>query len=165
MTGRGLSGDRKGSAVLSLRFAVAVVLGLGLCGHAKAGQVCAWLVEKAISADAHDFDIWLQADTRMDFLYQIVGTAVTGEGFHTHSPSGGTFVLDPGKPERVWGFGTTMWGPARVEIGIELHRMPKDIFSKDPTPVIASFSFTRDVPARETKVPAALAKKQCKTAA
>jgi hypothetical protein len=35
--------------------------------------------------------------------------------------------------------------------------------AKEATPLIAGFSFARDVPARETRVPPILARKQCKT--
>jgi len=148
---------------LVVRFAAALLFCLAFCGQADARQVCAWLVETAKPGGSHDLDVWMQADTRIDFLYQIGGRDITGEGFRAHSPGSGTFVLDPGKPTKVWGFGATMPSPGKIDISVELHRTPKDIFSKEATPLIAGFSFARDVPARETRVPPILARKQCKT--
>ena len=148
--------------VLLLSLCLGLGLALGLGGRAEARQVCAWLVEKAEKEDLHQFDLWLQADTRMDFFYKIGGTGVTGDRFRAHSPNTGTYLLEPGKAERPWGVGTTMPSHAKIDITIELHQTPTNIFSDAPTPLIVAFSFARTVPASEKKVPAALAAKQCK---
>ena len=98
---------------MTVRFAVALLLCLALCGQAEARQVCAWLIETAKPGGSHDLDVWMQSDTRIDFLYQIGGRGITGEGFRAHSPGSGTFALDPGRPTKVWGFGATMPSRAR----------------------------------------------------
>src|SRR5689334_19555333 len=47
--------------------------------------------------------------------------------------------------------------PGTIDIGTELHQTPADIFNDAPTPLLAQFSFRRDVPAWEKKPPATLA--------
>jgi hypothetical protein len=146
---------------MAARFFFACILCLVLNAEAQAGQVCGWLVEKTKPHGEHDFDIWLGADQRLEFLYQIGGSGVTAEGFRAHSPSSASYLLNPGKPERVWGFGTTVPTPSKVDISIEIHSKPADIFSDEPTPLIAQFTFARDVPDGEKKAPPILAAKQC----
>jgi hypothetical protein len=63
----------------------------------------------------------------------------------------------------MWGIGSTFNPPGKIDITLELHKTPADIFSKEPTPLLAKFSFQREVPASEKKAPKTLAKKQCAT--
>jgi hypothetical protein len=148
---------------MPLKFVAGLVLCLCLCltARAQAKQVCGWLVETNKPDNEHMFDLWLQADGEMDFLYKIGGEGVVTDSSHSHSPSSGTFVLHAGKAEKPWGFGTTLNPPAKIDISIELHQNPADIFSDAPTPLLAKFSFRRDVPESEKKAPPTLAKKQC----
>lgn len=137
------------------------LLCIALCAPAQAAQVCAWMTEKNKPDDVHAFELWLSADKEIEFLYKLDGDGITGDGFKAHSPSSGTFVLQPGKPDKPWGFGTTMPQPGKIDITIELHQKPADIFDETPTPLIAQFAFRRDVPATEKKAPPVLTKKQC----
>ncbi len=130
---------------------------------AQAGQVCAWLVETNQPDDVRELALWLQSDTRLDFLLKIGGKGISTESMTSNSPSTATFVLDPGEPAKAWGYGATLDPPGTIEITAELHVMPADIFSDAPTPLLAGFRFQRDIPAGETKPPATLAKKQCAT--
>jgi hypothetical protein len=128
---------------------------------AQAAQVCAWMKEAIQADDVHDFELWLEADSRIDFLYQIGGKGVVTASMSGNSPSSATFSLDPGTPEKVWGYGSTLNPPGKIDFSVELHQMPADIFSDAPTPLLARFVFQRNVPQSETKAPATLAKKQC----
>jgi hypothetical protein len=127
----------------------------------RAAQVCAWMKETIQAEDEHNFDLWLEADSRVDFLYQIGGKGVVTASIAGNSPSSATFSLDPGTPEKAWGYGSTLNPPGKIDFNVELHQMPADIFSDAPTPLLARFVFQRDVPQGETKAPATLAKKQC----
>ena len=146
--------------MLSRLFA-ALIFCFSLTALAQSTQVCAWLVETAQPDNVYSFDIWLQADAKLDFLYKIGGAGVVTDSGKFHSPGSGTFALNVGKAEKVWGFGVTMDPPAKIDIGIELHQTPADIFSEAPTPLLAKFSFSRAVPESEKKPPPTLAKKQC----
>jgi len=146
---------------MPLRFVAGLMLCFCLTARAQAKEVCGWLVETNKPDNEHSFDLWLQADGEMDFLYKIGGEGVVTESGKSHSPSSGTYVLHAGKAEKPWGFGTTVSPPAKIDISVELHQMPADIFSDAPTPLLAKFSFRRDVPESEKKAPPTLAKKQC----
>ena len=142
------------------------LVGLCLClfcwsAPAQAAQVCAWMKETIQGDDVHDFELWLEADSRIDFLYQIGGKGVVTASMTGNSPSSATFSLDPAAPEKVWGYGSTLNPPGKIDFSVELHQMPADIFSDAPTPLMARFAFQRDVPRSETKAPATLARKQC----
>ena len=143
------------------RIAATLALLLALGGQANATEVCGWLKETVKRDQFHMFELWLQADGETDFLYQITGAGIVTASMKSHSPGSGTYVLHPRKAEKVWGFGTTLNPPGTIDIGIELHQTPADIFNDAPTPLLAQFSFRRDVPASEKKPPATLAKKQC----
>jgi hypothetical protein len=147
------------------RIAVALALLLAFGAQSNATEVCAWLKESVKRDQLYMFELWLQADGEMDFLYQITGAGIVTEGSKSHSPGSGTYVLHPHKPEKPWEFGTTLNPPGTIDIGIELHQTPADIFDDTPTPILAQFTFHRDVPAAEKKPPTMLAKKQCATLA
>jgi hypothetical protein len=140
-----------------------LVLVFALAGAAQAKQVCGWLVEKNNSDNLRQVDLWLQADSEIEFLYQIGGKGLADESGHSHSPGSGTYVLHRGKGERVWGFGATLNPPGTIDIIADLHEKPADIFDDKPTPILASFTFHRDVAENEKTVPRILAKKQCAT--
>lgn len=127
----------------------------------KAPQVCAWIVETKEPDDLHQFNLWLEANSDVDFLYVIGGAGVITPSGKSHSPSSGTFNLHARKAEKPWGFGTTANPPAKVDITVELRQTPTDIFSKVETPLLARFVFRRDIPESEKAVPPIFAKRQC----
>ena len=145
------------------------VAGLALCfslttqaqNNPKAPQVCGWIVETNESNDVHHFDLWLQSDKDLEFLYAIGGEGIVSDHSKSHSPSHGSFVLHSGEKDKPWGFGTTVSTPAKVDITVELHAKPASIFSEEETPLIAKFVFRREVPESETSAPPVFAKKQC----
>jgi hypothetical protein len=144
----------------------AVALAMSLCASAaRAAQVCGWMLEKTDADNMHELEIWLDADQEISFFYKIGGQGLVDESGHANSPNSGTFVLHPGEPGRPWGFGMTLQPPGQVDVVIEIHQTPKDIFSDEETPLLTSFTFHRDVPADETQPPADLAKRQCATVA
>jgi len=141
---------------------VALGLLLFFCSApAQAAQVCAWMKEAIQTDNEHDFELWLEADARVDFLYRIGGKGVETASMTANSPSSATFSLDAGTPEKAWGYGSTLNPPGKIDFSVELHQKPTDIFSDEPTPLLARFVFQRAVPQGETKAPATLAKKQC----
>jgi hypothetical protein len=147
--------------MLSLRLAVGLLLVFSFAARSQTIQVCGWMVESAKPENLRQFEVWLQSDAELSFLYRMTGTGVVAGSARSYSPGSGTYVLHAGKAEKAWGFGTTVYPPAKIDITIELHEMPADIFSDAPTPLLAKFDFRRSIPESETKPPATLAKKQC----
>jgi hypothetical protein len=141
---------------------VAAISFLGLfTASAQATTVCAWMVESNQPEQVRDVDIWLQADHDISFLYQVGGKGIITDTGHMSSPGSGTYSLKAGKAERPWGFGATLDSAGKIDVSMDLHKMPAQVTSSAPTPVLGHFVFQRDVPATETKPPATLAKKQC----
>src|ERR1700687_1016182 len=140
--------------IISHRLTAALAFLFVFASQAQATQVCGWMVEANAPDDVRNVDIWLQADGHVEFFYKIGGEGISSEGEKAHSPGSGTYILDAGKADRPWGFGTTLYPPSKIDITIELHKIPADIFSDAPTPLLAQFTFRRDVPASETKPPA-----------
>jgi hypothetical protein len=127
----------------------------------ETAQVCAWMIETNKPDDVHRLDLGLQSERELEFLYVIGGEGIVTPTSKLHSPSSGTYVLHAGKAAEPWGFGGTVDTPAKIDITIELRQMPADIFSKAETPLLAKFSFRRDIPESEKSAPPTLAKKQC----
>jgi hypothetical protein len=148
---------------MRIHAAVGLALVLGAAAPAQATQICGWLKETNQPDDVHEFALWLKSDARVEFLYQIGGKGVVTPSGSSHSPSSGTYSLDPGRPESPWHFGTNVEAPATIDIIVELHQKPADIFSDAPTPLLARFAFERSVPESERKAPPVLAKQQCAT--
>lgn len=146
---------------MSKRFLAFSLLFLCWAAPAHATQVCAWMNETIKADDEHDFDLWMQSDGDIDFLYQIGGKGVVTESLTANSPTSATYSLEAGKAEKVWGYGSTLDAPGKIDFSVELHQMPADIFSDAPTPLLAKFVFQRDVPKSDKHPPATLAKKQC----
>ena len=146
---------------MSKRLVAVCVLIVCWTAPAQATQVCAWMKETVQSENEHDFELWLQADNKVDFLYQIGGKGVVTASLTDNSPASATYSLDAGVAEKVWGTGSTLDPPGRIDFSVELHQMPTDIFSDAPTPVLARFVFQRNVPQSERLAPATLARKQC----
>lgn len=134
---------------------------LAAAAPAHAAQVCAWMDETIGEDDCHELALWLEADGDVDFYYKIKGEGLRSEGMKAHSPNSGTFVLHARKPDKPWGFGATLSPPGEIDVVIELRATPKDIFSDAETPLLASFTFRRQVPEGETTPPNDLASKQC----
>jgi len=144
-----------------LRITAGLAFFASLTAQAQTIQICGWLIETNKPDNAHDFDVWLESDTEIEFLYKIGGAGVVTDGMKAHSPGSGTYVLHAKKPEKVWGFGSTLYPPERSTSASLCTRNLRAFFSEAPTPVLAKFVFQRDVPESEEKAPATLAKKQC----
>jgi hypothetical protein len=132
---------------------------------AQAIQVCAWMVETNQPDDLHNLDVWVQSDHDLDVFYQLGGDGIVTPSGTSNSPGSGTYSFTAGKPEKPWGFGSTLDGGGKIDVIFELHKMPADIFSDAPKPLLAKFVFRRNVPDGEKKIPLTLAKKQCVTIA
>jgi hypothetical protein len=146
-----------------IRILVATALIAACPVSAHAAKVCAWMVETEEPDDVRMLVIWLQADSDIDFFYQIGGRGIVTSGNTGNAPNDGTFNLLAGKADSPWKYGQTLEPPGKIDVTIELHKMPADIFSDAPKPLLAKFAFERDVPAAERKPPATLARKQCAT--
>jgi hypothetical protein len=127
----------------------------------KPTQICAWIVETNHADNLHQLDLWLQSDHELEFQYIIGGEGIVNGSGKSHSPSSGSYVLNAGKAEKPWGFGSTVNAPAKIDITVEVRQKPVDIFSKVETPLLAKFLFRRDVPESEKSAPPIFAKKQC----
>jgi hypothetical protein len=136
---------------------------LAICwtATAQAAQVCAWMKESIAADEEYKFELWLQADTDMDFLYMVGGKGVVTAAMSGNTPAKATYSLHAGKAETVWSTGLTLDAPGTIDFVVELHQMPADIFSDAPTPTLAKFVFDRNVPRPEKQAPATLARKQC----
>lgn len=144
-----------------LRTVAATLFLMGISASAQAAKVCAWIVETNEADDERKLTMWLQSDAEIDFFYQIGGDGIVTRSGKGNAPNDGTFSLMPGKANSPWSYGSTLDSAGRIDVTIELHKMPADIFSKAPTPLLAKFSFQRAIPENEKKPPATLAKKQC----
>ena len=143
------------SAALALLFT--------LTAPAHATEICAWLVESNEPENVRVLTLWLQSDADVDFLYKVDGKGIVTHSGESNSPTSATFTLHAGQPETPWHYGSTLDSAARIDIGVEIHATPTDIFSDTPPPLLAKFAFARAVPENEKKAPATLAKKQCAT--
>ncbi len=146
---------------MSQKILVALVALFALVLPAHASQICAWLVEANEPDDVRGLTLWLQSDTDVDFLYKVGGDGIVTQSGKSNSPTSATYSLHAGKAESAWQFGLTLDWPGRIDVTVEIHARPADIFSDAPTPLLAKFAFARAIPASEKKPPATLAKKQC----
>jgi hypothetical protein len=149
----------------ALALALATAATLMTAPPVRAAQLCGWLTEKISGDSVHEFDLWLESDSRVNFFYKMTGKGVTTENSRSYSPGSGSFSLDPKRAEKAWGFGTTLGSEGDIDIVAEIHVMPKSVFDEGDTPLLASFAFKRHVPDGEKKPPADFAKRQCVTLA
>jgi hypothetical protein len=154
-----------GFFMLARAFAAFVVLispAVSSSAPAKAAKLCGWMVETQ-EDDERKLKIFLSSDAEVDFLYKVGGRGIVVPGNTGNSPSSGSFTLHAGQTDSPWSYGQTMDPPGQIDVNIEIHQMPADIFSDKPTPLWTDFLFRRNVPANEKNPPAILAKKQCAT--
>lgn len=130
---------------------------------AHAVQVCAWLDETVGEDDYHELKLWMEADGDVDAVYRIKGDGLVNENTTANAPNGGTFFLRPRRPDSHWTFGVTLAPPGRIDVIVELRAKPADIFSDEETPLLAAFTFRREIPEGETTPPKTFAAKQCAT--
>jgi len=138
-----------------------VSLAVSFSAPAKAAKLCGWMVESEEENDVRKLTIFLSSDADVDFFYKIGGKGISYPGNTGNSPGSGTFTLHAGQTDSPWSYGQTLEPPGLIDVNIEIHQMPADIFSGKPTPLWANFVFRRNVPANEKNPPAMLAKKQC----
>ncbi|HEY0648373.1 hypothetical protein [Phenylobacterium sp.] len=147
-----------------LRTLFAGIMGAAaIAGPAHAVQVCAWIGETIGEDDYHELKLWLEADGEADVLYNIKGEGLVNESSRGNAPNSGTLVLRRKTPNTPWTFGLTLEPPGRIDVIAELRAIPADIFSEVETPLLASFTFRRDIPEGETTPPKTFAAKQCAT--
>lgn len=140
-----------------------VIVALLAATPVHATEICGWLTETVDAENVHEFALWLQSDGEADIYYMMKGEGLTSEGMTFYSPSKGTYVLHPGRAAKPWGFGGTLNPPGDIDIIAELHAVPADIFADDEPPLLATFTFKRQVPEDEKTPPKAFATKQCAT--
>jgi hypothetical protein len=108
-------------------------------------------------------DLWLQSDADIDFMIGVDGDGIVDGSGKSNSPESATYSLTAGQADKAWSFGSSLEPPGAIDEMVELHKVPTDVFSSAPTPLLAKFAFQRKVPEDETTPPATLAKKQCVT--
>lgn len=81
--------------------------------------------------DERKLKIFLSSDAEVDFLYKIGGKGIVVPGNTGNSPDSGTFTLHPGQTDSPWSYGQTMDPPGQIDVDIEIHQTPADIFSKN----------------------------------
>lgn len=145
----------------SLLAGIAGALVLSTPAHAV--QVCAWIDETVGDNAYHELKLWLEADAEFEGYYKLAGQGLAGDGMKAHSPGGGTFFLRPKQADSFWGFGSTLYPPGTIDVIVEIRAKPADVFSDEPPPLLASFTFHRDVPEGETAAPGTFAARQCAT--
>ena len=144
-------------------FVVLVSLAVSFSAPARAAKLCGWMVESEEPDDVRKLKILLSSDADVDFFWKIGGKGIVVPGNTGNSPSDGSFTLHAGQTDSPWSYGQTLEPPGQIDVNIEIHQMPADIFSDKPTPLWANFVFRRNVPANEKKPSAIFAKKQCAT--
>jgi hypothetical protein len=143
------------------RLFAAIFFFCALSASAQAAKLCAWMVESEAPDDERMLVIWLQSDADIDLFYQVGGQGIVTPGNTGNAPNDGSFSLHAGHADSPWKYGQTLEPPGKIDVTIELDKMPADIFSDAPKPLLAKFAFERNVPGAEKKPPATLAKKQC----
>jgi len=156
-----MSGNGKAKALLPAGAAFALLLGFS--APIEAAKICGWLVESNEPNDVRSLDLWLESDEDIDFLYKIGGDGIVTDSGKSNSPASATYTLAAGKPSKAWGFGSTLGSAGKIDVSVELHQTPDDIFSNAPTPLLARFVFQRNIPASEKQPPMTLSKRQCAT--
>ena len=145
------------------------MLGIGVAaavlwaGPAQAVQVCAWMDETIGEDDYHELKLWMEADGEFDAFYKIKGEGLVNESTKANAPNAGTFFLRRKRPDSHWTFGVTLAPPGRIDVIVEVRAQPVDIFSDEETPLLAAFTFRREIPEGETTPPRTFAAKQCAT--
>lgn len=137
--------------------------GLGQPAAAAPVRVCGWLTETLDDDDMHRLELWLEANTDFDFYYMIKGKGIVGDGSRAHSPNKGTFVLSAGEPDKPWSFGTNLTPPGEIDVVVEIHATPADVFSEEEPPLLASFTFNRQVTEDDPAPPKGFGARQCAT--
>ena len=135
-----------------------------LAPHAHAANLCAWIVESDDTDDlgtSRKLTLWLQSDTDMDFFIQMAGDGIVNGMGKSNSPMSATYTLHAGQADSPWSYGATLDPPAKIDETIEIHKMPADIFSDAPKPLLTKFVFKRTVPESEKKPSTIFAKHQC----
>jgi hypothetical protein len=151
--------------MMRVGFALAFVAacGVAVAGPAEAAKLCGWMIESEAPNDVRNLKIYLSSDAEVDFLWKIGGKGISYPGNTGSSNSSGSFTLHAGQTDSPWSYGQTLEPPGLIDVNIEIHQMPADIFSDKPTPLLANFVFRRNVPENEKKPSAIFAKKQCVT--
>lgn len=147
---------------IAAAFALLVSFALSFTAPAQAAKLCGWMVETQ-EDDERKLKIFLSSDAEVDFLYKIGGKGIVYPGNAGNAPNSGTFTLHPGQTDSPWSYGQTLEPPGSIDVNIEIHQTPADIFSDKPTPLLANFVFRRNVPANEKKPIATFMTKQCAT--
>jgi hypothetical protein len=144
------------------RFLLALAAALLAAPAAHAANVCAWIVESNNSEGTRQFDLWLQSDKDIQGFDLVTGGkgVVTASGENI-SPSTATYALDAGKADKAWGMGTSIDGPGKIDIVVELRKSSMDDTPENKLPLLARYVFDRPIPPNEKKPPATLAKHQC----
>lgn len=144
---------------------VLILLSLSMpCAEADATRLCAWM-DESWEEDTLRLKLWLETDQRASFHYGVTGSGLSDAHGRSHSPSSGTYVLEPGAADSPWGFAATIQPPGKIDIGVEIREFPKDIFDETPSPLIVAFAFERAIPDGEVQAPRSLAERQCKEVA
>jgi hypothetical protein len=150
-----------GSHVMSRCFLAGLVLLVPLSAPVHAAQICAWLVESSQPQDVRVVTLWLQSDADIDFLYRVYGKGIVTDSGASNAPSTATYNLHAGQAESPWHYGATLEGAGKIDLTVEIRKTPVDVFSDKLSPMLASFTFRRSVPASEKTPSATLANKQC----
>lgn len=145
-------------------FALAIALAATLSNAAYGAQLCAWMVEADDTDDmgtSRKLTLWMRSDGEIDFYIKMTGDGIVNGTGKSNSPMSATYTLHAGQTDSPWSYGATLDSPARIDETVEIHKMPTDIFSNTPTPLLAKFVFQRDVPASEKTPSKLFQKKQC----
>ena len=144
------------------RFLLALAAAFLAAPSAHAANVCAWIVESNDSEGTRLFDLWLQSDKDIQgFDLVTSGKGVVTASGASMSPSSATYALDAGKADKAWGMGSSVDGPGKIDIIVELRKSSMDDVPEDKLPLLARYAFERPIPANEKKPPTTLAKHQC----
>ena len=143
------------------RFLLALAAMLLAAPSAHAANVCAWIQESNTS-DGHMIELYLQSDKDISGFDLVVGGkgVVTASG-SSMSPTTATYALDAGKADKAWGMGSSIDGPGKIDITVELRKSSMDDTPENKLPLLAHYAFSRPIAPNEKKPPATLAKHQC----
>ena len=123
-----------------------VAFAVSFAAPAEAAKLCGWMVELEQPDDERMLKIYLSSDADVDFFYKVGGKGIVYPGNAGNAPNDGTFTLHAGQTDSPWSYGQTLEPPGSIDVNMEIHQTPADIFSDKPTPLWANFVFRRNIP-------------------
>jgi hypothetical protein len=139
--------------------ALAALIAFSVPAHAE--RICAWLVESNAPGNTRNLELWLQSAQNFEFGYDLAGRGLVSSAGDANRPAASSLSLSAGQEMKIWSFGEIFYPPGKIDVTVEIHRLPIAGAVHTVTPVLTKFVFRREIPPDEKDPPATLATRQC----